>query len=125
MSVRRLLVVAPTLGLGAVWSATPESAPVAMMSAGRGGSLAAGVVALLGVVVGAAALKRPADAQRWGLAAAALGVIGIAGGGIVVGTADGGVGTGNGLAGGFVAMALGLAAVVLGGLAFARSRRTG
>jgi hypothetical protein len=45
-------------------------------------------------------------------------------GGLVVATADGGLGTGNGLAGGVVAMVVGLIGMALGGLALARSRRT-
>ena len=42
---------------------------------------------------------------------------------LVVATADGGLGTGNGLAGGIVAMMVGLIGMALGGLALARSRR--
>ncbi len=44
-------------------------------------------------------------------------------GGLVVATADGGPGTGNGIVGGFAALAIGLIAAILGGLALARSRR--
>lgn len=51
-----------------------------------------------------------------------LGLVGIAVGGLVVVTADGGVGTGNGLGGAIVAAVLGLLAVALGGLARARER---
>jgi hypothetical protein len=39
-------------------------------------------------------------------------------------TADGGLGTGNGLAGGAVAVIVGLIGMALGGLALSRSRRT-
>ena len=106
---------------------------VAMMSAGRGASLLAGAVALLGIAIGAAALKRatatsspddPGNLLRWTFAAPALGALAVILGTIVVTTADGGVGTGNGLAGGVVAVALGLTAVVLGTLALRRARRT-
>jgi hypothetical protein len=41
-----------------------------------------------------------------------------------VAAADGGPGTGYGIVGGYVALAVGLVAVVLGGLVVARSRRT-
>jgi peptide/nickel transport system permease protein len=56
-----------------------------------------------------------------GFAAAAIALII---GGLVVATADGGLGSGNGLAGGVVAMMVGLIGMALGGLALSRSRRT-
>ena len=46
-------------------------------------------------------------------------------GGLVVATSDSGIGTGNGRGGAYVALAVGLAGVVLGGLALLRVRRTG
>jgi hypothetical protein len=52
-----------------------------------------------------------------------MGPIGLIIGGLVVGTADGGLGTGNGLGGGIIAMLVGLIGMALGGLALARSRR--
>ena len=57
--------------------------------------------------------------------ALAGGLIGIALGGLVAATSDGGVGTGNGLGGAIVALVVGLIAVAVGGLALARSRRHG
>jgi len=62
--------------------------------------------------------------RRGAIVALVLGPIALLIGGLVVGTADGGLGTGNGLAGGVVAMMVGLIGMALGGLAFARSRRT-
>ncbi|MCA2209047.1 DUF6223 family protein, partial [Nocardia rosealba] len=53
------------------------------------------------------------------------GLIAIVGGAWVVTTAEGGLGTGNGLGGGVVAIAFGLASVVVGGLSLARARRVG
>ncbi|MGW0816534.1 DUF6223 family protein [Streptomyces viridiviolaceus] len=53
-----------------------------------------------------------------GSAAVVLGVL-------VAATADGGLGTGNGLGGAYVAMLVVLVGTALGGLATARSRRTG
>ncbi|WP_435808444.1 DUF6223 family protein [Streptomyces afghaniensis] len=53
------------------------------------------------------------------------GLIGMALGGLVAATADGGLGTGNGLGGVCVAMLVGLIATALGRLVLTRSRRTG
>ena len=53
-----------------------------------------------------------------------MGVIGLIMGGVHVANAAGGFGTGNGLAGAVVSIALGLASVLVGGLAFVRSRST-
>ena len=50
-------------------------------------------------------------------------VISVIVGGLHTANSAGGLGTGNGLAGGVVALALGLIGLVLGGLALARSRR--
>ncbi|MEU0559599.1 DUF6223 family protein [Dactylosporangium sp. NPDC006015] len=114
-------------------SVDPTAATVAMMSAGRGTAILAGVIALLGIAIGAATLNRtsraedPGNLLRWTFAAPVLGAFAVVLGTVVVATADGGVGTGNGLAGGVVAIVLGLTAAVLGGLALrrTRSRRTG
>ncbi|WP_433366369.1 DUF6223 family protein [Actinoplanes sp. CA-142083] len=78
------------------------------------------LVALAGVILGALALAR--GGRRRSMTALVAGVIGLVVGGFVVVTADGGPGTGNGIVGGYVAVVLGLAAAVLGGLA---RRRTG
>lgn len=55
--------------------------------------------------------------------AMAAGLIGMALGGLVAATADGGLGTGNGLGGAYVALVLGLISTSLGGRALVRSRR--
>jgi Family of unknown function (DUF6223) len=65
-----------------------------------------------------------AGRRRRAIVAVALGLVGLAGGVVVVVTADGGLGTGNGLGGGVVAAVLGLAAVVLGGWTARTSRGT-
>ena len=78
------------------------------------------LVALIGAVAGARTL---ADKQRGGMIAVVTGLIGVAGGGLVVALAKGGLGTGNGVGGGFVAMVLGLIGLSLGGLALIRSRQ--
>ncbi|MFI8338965.1 DUF6223 family protein [Streptomyces sp. NPDC085639] len=116
---------------------TPEAAHIALqpiaasvfsMSAGRLGSIVAGLVGLTGVVIGGLALARPTgrSGTRSGrVGAVVAGLIAMALGGLVVATSDSGIGTGNGRGGAFVALLLGLIAVLVGGLALARSRRTG
>lgn len=89
------------------------------LTTGRSIGTLAALVALAGVIVGVRALVR----RRAAMAALLCGLIGLAGGGAVVATADGGPGTGEGIVGGFAACALGLIAGVLGGVAMARSRR--
>jgi hypothetical protein len=86
------------------------------------GSVAA-LVALAGVIIGALA-RSGRIGRRGALVALAAGLAGMAGGGGVVAAAEGGPGTGYGIVGGFVALAIGLAAVVLGWLAQRRARRT-
>ena len=51
-----------------------------------------------------------------------VGLIAVVNGWLVLAIADGGPGTGNGVVGGAVALVLGLIAMVIGGLALARSR---
>jgi len=86
------------------------------------------VLALVGAVIGALALARPAS--RFGIASGRLGavvalmagLIAAVNGGLNLAVADGGPGSGNGVVGGAAALVLGLIAMVLGGLALARSR---
>lgn len=98
------------------------------MSAGRIGAVVAGLVGLIGAVIGGLALRSAGrigtGSRRSGaIVALVAGLIGMALGGLVVANADGGIGTGNGLGGGIVALAVGLIGTILGGLALARSRR--
>ena len=102
------------------------------MSAGRFGSISAGVLGLVGIVISGRTLARSArrtrsdtdvgatDGLRGAIVAMVLGLIAIVVGGLIVATSDGGLGTGNGVGGAIVAMVLGLIAIVLGGLARAR-----
>jgi hypothetical protein len=53
------------------------------------------------------------------------GLIALANGGLNLAVANGGPGTGNGVVGGAAALVLGLVGMALGGLALARSHRTG
>lgn len=86
---------------------------------------AAALVALAGAVTGALVLARAArrGGNRRPLFALAAGAVGVLTGALVLATADGGPGTGNGVVGGYAAVAFGLIAALLGGLAIARSRR--
>ncbi|MFE9645109.1 DUF6223 family protein [Streptomyces sp. NPDC006365] len=139
-SVRRVPAMAGAALLGVVLlaapaaahaSVQPTAASVTDMSAGRLGAGVAGVLGLIGAVIGGLALARPAG--RFGAGSGRLGTIvplaagltAMALGALVVATSDGGIGTGNGLGGAIVALVAGLIAVVLGGLALARFRRTG
>ncbi len=88
------------------------------------------MLALVGAVIGALALARPAS--RFGIAGGRLGaiaalvagLIAVVNGGLVLAMANGGPGTGNGVVGAAAALVLGLFGTSLGGLALARSRRT-
>ncbi|GAA3262851.1 DUF6223 family protein [Nonomuraea helvata] len=88
----------------------------------------AALVALGGVVIGWLALRsvrRSGDgAKRVAIAAVVVGLIGGLNGAVKLAVADGGLGTGNGVFGAALALALGLAGAVLGGLALDRARRT-
>ena len=91
----------------------------------------AAVLALVGVVIGALALRRSAgrigtgDGRMGAIAALVAGLIALVNGGLNLAIANGGPGTGNGVVGGAAALVLGLIGMALGGLALARSRRTG
>ena len=120
-----VVLAAPTI---AQVSAQPSPVGYGMTS-GRFVATGSAVLSVIGVVIGALALLRPAG--RFGTTSGSLGavvalvagLVGTAVGGWIVATA-GGFGTGGGRAGGIVALVLGLIALALGGLALARSRRT-
>ncbi|MGC7101720.1 DUF6223 family protein [Amycolatopsis lurida] len=95
------------------------AADVYALSAGRIGAFAGGLLGLLGVIIGGFALARAW--RRGAVIAVAAGITGMAVGGLVVLTAEGGVGTGNGLGGGVVALVVGLLGAALGGVALTRS----
>jgi hypothetical protein len=87
------------------------------------------MLALVGAVIGALALARPASrfgiayGRLGGIAALVAGLIAVVNGGLVLAVANGGPGTGNGVVGGAAALVLGLFGTALGGLALARSHR--
>jgi hypothetical protein len=89
------------------------------------------VLALVGVVIGGLAVRRPAgrigtgNGRMGAIVALLAGLIAVINGGLNLAIATGGPGTGNGVVGAAVALVLGLIAMALGGLALARSRRTG
>jgi hypothetical protein len=92
---------------------------------GRTWASIAGLVGLAGLVLGAWALARirSARARQAATGAVVAGVGSAVGGALVVAAAEGGPGTGYGIVGGYVALVVGLAAVVLGGWALARRAR--
>ncbi|MET9678660.1 DUF6223 family protein [Streptomyces coeruleorubidus] len=98
---------------------------------GRGPSIAADLVALASVAIGALALARAKGRVGTGggrtgaVLAMAVGLTGMILAAVALAIADGGPGTGNGVVGSAFALVLGLLGMVLGGRARARSRRTG
>jgi hypothetical protein len=89
----------------------------------------AAVLALVGVSIGGFALTRPlsrvdtATSRYAPMAASVVGLIAGLNGFLNLALASGGPGTGNGVVGGAAAFVLGVIAMILGGLALARSRR--
>lgn len=109
MSTPHLLAAVYELGVG-------RTVPTIAALAGLASVLGAGL-----------ALRRLGAAHGRLMAgtATAVGLVSAIVGAVHGANAAGGLGTGNGLAGAIVAVALGLGGAVLGGLAVARSRRTG
>jgi hypothetical protein len=118
-------------GIGFVIPAAAHAAmqaaavPNYSMTPRRLGASLSVLIALVAVVMGWRALGRAANARRGALAALVLGPLSLVGGALVVVTAQGGLGTGNGLAGGVVAIMVGVIGMTLGGVALRRSRTTG
>ncbi|MGW5052730.1 DUF6223 family protein [Actinokineospora sp. NPDC004072] len=102
-----------------------QSADAYTLSPGRLAALAAALLGLAALTAAILSLtrftRRPATARRSSAAAVALGAMGAVIGALVVVTADGGLGTGNGLGGGVVSIALGLAGAIAGGVARRRT----
>ena len=126
------LLAAAVAVAGIALSAAPAGVPVQpagvsvyTMSPGRIASILANLIGLMGAITGRRALAIASERRRRAILALVLGPIGFIIGALVVTTAKGGIGTGHGLAGGLVAMTVGLIGMALGGMAFVRSRRTG
>ena len=129
----RIAVVAGAALIGGFVLAAPAAAQVTTpstaaasydLTTGRLVGSVAALVALAGVIVGGLALARSAgNRARKATVALTAGLIGMAVGGLVVALAKGGPGTGYGIVGGFVALAIGLVATILGWLALAPARR--
>jgi hypothetical protein len=102
-----------------------QSATTYGLTAGRFWSLVAAFAGLTGVVIGGLALagRRRFTGRRSPVVALAAGVVGMAVGGVVVAAAKGGPGTGYGIVGGYLALVIGLSAIILGGLGLSRSRK--
>ncbi|TMR10482.1 hypothetical protein ETD86_39405 [Nonomuraea turkmeniaca] len=99
------------------------------LTSGRFWSAAAALLGLAGAVIGGLALARSAGrigngGRRGAIVALAAGLACAVIGGLVVAAAEGGPGTGYGIVGGYVDLVIGPIAMVVGGLALARSRRT-
>jgi hypothetical protein len=137
--VSRVTFLFATALIGGVGLVAPAAAQVSdqppavsayNMTPERIAASAAGVVALIGAVIGGFALARSAgpagtgSGRRGAIVALVMGPIALIISGLVVATAGGGPGTGSGVAGGIVAMLVALIGIALGGLALARSRRT-
>jgi hypothetical protein len=115
MSVHPLLATAHL-------AAEPAATSASILTPGRSWSIVAAVLGLAGAIVGARALAR--STRRWeAVAALAAGAAGTIIGGVVVAAAEGGPNTGYGIVGGYLSIGVGLVAVLLGGLALARTRR--
>jgi hypothetical protein len=113
---------------GAFALATPAAAHVTVAAGGygiqdRGPSIAADLVALLGVAAGILAMARRrgrfgggsgADGRIGSMVAMGAGLVGIVIAAWALAIADGGPGTGNGVVGSAFAIVLGVVAVVLG-----------
>jgi hypothetical protein len=96
------------------------------LTAGRTWAMVAMLVGTAGAITGGLALANRTGTvtrRRRAVAALVAGSVGTVVGGLVVAAADGGPGTGYGIVGGAMALPVGLAAIVLGGLALARLRR--
>jgi uncharacterized protein DUF6223 len=101
-----------------------EPAAAYSLTAGRTWSLVAAVLGVAGLVAGGRALARSGrgGSRRAAVLAVTAGLAGAAVGAAVVAAADGGPGSGSGIVGGVAALAVGLCAASLGGLALARAR---
>lgn len=136
MCKRSLITVAAVL-LGFLALASPAAADIAIqqtdtpsyaLTAGRLWSLVAAALGLIGVSIALLARARVLGGaktqRRNAMLALGNGLIGAVVGGVVVAVADGGPGSGSGIVGGYLALLIGLLAMVLGGLALNLSHRT-
>lgn len=101
------------------------------ITTGRARALVGVVVGLISLFIGGLAFARAAgrigsgNGRTGAVVALMLGLIGMVLSVVHLGTSTGGFGTGSGRAGAIVALVLGLLGINLGGLALARSRRSG
>jgi hypothetical protein len=107
--------------MSSLWYAASAVQPYAL-TADRIIASVAALVSVAGAIAGVLALVR--RRKPFSTTALVAGLVGLLGGVYILATADGGPGTGNGVVGGYAAVALGVVAGALGGLAMARSRRT-
>ncbi len=106
-------------------TATDKPAYVRGLTSGRARSLVGGVVALVSLVIGWRVKRRASGSagneRSWAMAALALAFVAIILSVVHLAGNTGGFGTGGGKAGAIVALVLGLAGLVLNGLALRRS----
>lgn len=100
-----------------------QAATDGYLTAGRLWSVVGIAFGLAAVVIGVLALTRATT--RKAVVALGTGLAGAVVGALVVAAAEGGPGTGYGIVGGYVALVVGVAGLLLGGLALSRARRTG
>jgi len=102
----------------------PAATTVYGLTSRRLWASAAGVLALVGVLLGGVALARAANRWRFGaIVGVGTGLLAAVSGALLLAIANGGPGTGNGVVGAAGALVLGLIAMALGGLALAQFRR--
>jgi hypothetical protein len=122
------IAAAATL-LGAFAAPAAAQGVVGTVPGRVGGSMAA-VTALIGVVVGARALRSAGRAgdgsgRDGAIVALVLGLVGVVLAGVHLATSTGGIGTGSGKAGAIVAVVLGVVGVALGRRALRRAGARG
>ncbi|MEU5405491.1 DUF6223 family protein [Nocardia asteroides] len=128
-SFRHLPAVVGTVVATGLVAAAPASASTVLLAdaygltADRAIATSAAFLGLFAVLLGGFATVRPSGSRA--TIAAGAGVVAAVVGTFVVVTADGGLGTGNGIAGGYIAVVLGVLGAAIGGLAVMRSRRLG
>ena len=107
----------------------PAATTVQGLTARRLWATLSALLAVIGVVIGALALARPAGrfaaSGRSAVIALSAGILASLNGGLNLAVANGGPGTGNGVVGAAAAVVLGLIALATGGMALARRQNTG
>jgi hypothetical protein len=123
--MNRTFALILVVGMGYLLAAAADDARTKEKEASMSNGLAAPVAAQVSVEVAATRVYGMTPRRLWATTATMLALAAAVNGGLNLDIATGGHGTGNGIIGGAAALVLGLIATALGGLALARSRRTG